>query len=273
MKNVDCYLCGSKEKKVLMENKTEDYYLDLISADYKKTKRQWVTCCNCGFVYQDPQLDSDDMRILYEKFRDSTFRNETPDEYFDRIAFLPDGESENASKVNRIISNLTSLISKGGKIMDIGCGGGVFLYTFLSKTSGWSAFGIEPTVAFAELAARRLNSDIKTGSYERGICGKNFDLIILNHVLEHTLDPIIFLQDILDDLKPGGYLYLECPHEEDFEILPLDHDRFKMQHNWYFGIETFSNIAKNAGFEIVLLEKDWTVRKRNNLVTILKRPE
>ena len=46
-----------------------------------------------------------------------------------------------------------------------------------------------------------------------------------------------------------------------------------MQHNWYVGLESFKKLALNAGFEIVLLEKDWTIRKRNNLVTILKRPE
>jgi hypothetical protein len=31
-------------------------------------------------------------------------------------------------------------------------------------------------------------------------------------------------------------------------------------------------LAQKSGIEIVLLEKDWTVRKRNNLVSILKRP-
>ena len=131
MKNVNCYLCGSSDKKIVMENNLVDYYLNIINPEYNSINRRWVECCNCMFIYQDPQLDSNDMQILYEKFRDFTFRNETPDQYFDRIAFLPDEESENASKVNRISVNLSSLINKGGRILDIGCGGGVFLHTFL----------------------------------------------------------------------------------------------------------------------------------------------
>lgn len=271
MRFVDCFLCGSTDKKVVMVNKTDDYYLDLINPEYKEVEKNWVECTNCGFKYQNPQLDANDADVLYEKFRDSSFRNETPDEYFDRIAFLPDDESENASKVRTIFKHLGELVSKPGKILDIGCGGGVFLYTFLSKTNNWTAHGIEPTIAFAELAARRLKSDVKAGNYARGVCGKNFDLIILNHVLEHTIDPKAFLEDIYDDLKSGGYLYLECPHESDFGVLPADHDRFKMQHNWYFGLNSFKRLAESAGFEVVFLETDWTIRKRNNLVTILKR--
>ena len=57
MKYVNCYLCGSNVKKLIMENITEDYYLELVNPEYKKTKRQWVACGDCGFVYQDPQLD------------------------------------------------------------------------------------------------------------------------------------------------------------------------------------------------------------------------
>lgn len=273
MKSVNCYLCGSSSKEVVLTNNSNDYYLDIVNTDLNSIKRQWVSCSECSFIYQDPQLDSNEIQILYEKFRDYTFRSETPDEYFDRIAYLPDSESENASKVNRIIKNLTSLINGGGSILDIGCGGGVFLHTFLSKTNGWKAHGIEPTVAFAELAARRLNSEVKAGNYVSGIFGKEFDLIILNHVIEHTEDPIVFLQWIYSDLKPGGFLYLECPHESDFKVLPEVHDRFKIQHNWYFGHDSFKRIALSAGFEIVLLEKDWTIRERNNLVSILKRPE
>ncbi len=272
MKFLNCYLCNSEKSQIVLVNNQYDYYLELVNPEYLKTERKWVICDNCGFIYQNPQLDSSDMKILYEKFRDTSFRNESPDEYFDRIAYLPDEQSENASKVFKISQNLYELLSKPGKILDIGCGGGVFLYTFLSKSSGWTACGIEPTVAYAELAQRRLNSDIKIGNYERGICGKSFDLVVLNHVLEHTPDPINFLMNIYDDLRPGGYLYLEVPHESDFQILPLEHDRFKMQHNWYFGLESFRRLISFTQFEFILLEKDWTLRQRNNLISILKRP-
>ena len=39
-----------------------------------------------------------------------------------------------------------------------------------------------------------------------------FDAIILSHVLEHILNPGIFVNLLRSRLKPGGYLFLLLPH-------------------------------------------------------------
>ena len=75
---------------------------------------------------QNSILDTAETKKLYLLFRDRTIRSENPDEYFDRISSLPAGESEN---YQRCIW-LDNEIPRTGKILDIGCGGGVFLHQF-----------------------------------------------------------------------------------------------------------------------------------------------
>lgn len=273
MRNTDCIICDSKSKRTVAEQTFNDEYLDLINPAYQSRSRRWVACEGCGFIYHDPQLDESDTAILYDKFRDGSFRNETPDQYFDRITSLPNEQSENLSKVQWLHLKLPGVLQRGGRILDIGCGGGVFLHTFLWHSSGWQASGVEPTIAFAELAARKLNRPVVAGNYSKGVCGVGFDLITCNQVLEHTIDPTMFLTDIFADLNKGGHLYLEVPDTADFGLLPAAHDRFLMQHLWYFSRESLKRLADKVGFTTVAVEEQFTKRGRNNLVAVLGRDQ
>lgn len=75
------------------------------------------------------RLSAQETTELYARFRDQEWRNESPDQYFDRITSLPEGESENAQKF-RIVGDFTKLSQRvEGSILDVGCGGGVLIET------------------------------------------------------------------------------------------------------------------------------------------------
>ena len=40
---------------------------------------------------------------------------------------------------------------------------------------------------------------------------KHFDLVVISHVLEHTADPKVFIDDCTKLLSPGGILFIEVP--------------------------------------------------------------
>lgn len=267
-----CILCGSTERKLVASQSFKDSYLDLVDPSYQSLERSLLSCVGCGFVYHDPQLDEGDAQVLYEKFRDFMFRNESADEYFDRITNYSPEESENYQKVKWIKEVVPAHVNKGGKLLDVGCGGGVFLYTFLQNTDGWSTWGIEPTSAFAELAARRLNCPVVAAAYTRGIF-KNvkYDLITVNQVLEHLLDPLKFLTDISSELNEGGYLYLEVPDISDLLELPDNHDRFQMQHLWIFSKETLKKLCEMANLRVVNIDVVRTLRGRANVVALVEK--
>lgn len=271
MRALNCRICQSDRKITLEDQTFRDDYLELINPTYQSQPRRLVICSGCGFVYHDPQLDAEDLEILYDKFRDSSFRNESPDAYFDRITGLPSGQSENAAKVEWIRSSIPECVAAGGDLLDIGCGGGVFIHSFLKAFPGWKACGVEPTPAFAELARRRLAVPVIAGAYRSGLHeGRRFNLITINQVLEHVGDPVTFLRDVHNDLAMNGLIYLEVPDIQDIGYLPPNHDRFLMQHLWVFSKISLTNVCRLAGYDIQHVDQQVTIRGKRNLVIVLK---
>lgn len=274
MRKTNCILCCSGRKRTLEEQTFRDDYLELIAPDTHHEARRLVICEDCGFVYHDPQLDELDIQALYDRFRDASFRNESPDAYFDRITSLPRAESENYAKVEWLRAHVPEHLNRNGRLLDVGCGGGVFIHTFLQSCSGWSGAGVEPTASFAELAARRLGQPVIAGSYRSGLFdGARFDLITINQVLEHVLDPVAFLADVRHDLADSGMVYLEVPDIEDLGYLAPSHDRFMMQHLWVFSRTSLTNVCRRAGYAIVKLDQQVTVRQKRNIVALLSKTD
>ena len=94
-------------------------------------------------MFHNPVLDEEDRQLLYERFRNTSLLNESPDSYFDRIITLAPAESENYQKIDGILAGLgSSFFERRGHILDVGCGGGVFIHTFNSIYPNWRAYGI-----------------------------------------------------------------------------------------------------------------------------------
>ena len=272
MKNIDCIICGSIDKRTLVSQQFKDKYLELLNPEFNKTTRKWVKCKACGFVYHDPLLDKTDTKNLYSKFRDSSFRNESPDKYFNRIINIPFEESENHHKVTWINESLKGLLPVNCKVLDVGCGGGVFLYSLKNTMPNCQIFGLEPTPVFASLATRKLSCPVFTGNFDGIIFDGEYDLITCNHVLEHADNPISFLKNLHANLKKNGQLYIEVPSLDDFDDKSLkpDNDRFLMQHLWYFSPEILKRMAADAGFKIYKIKTRKTVIGKNDLVAIFQ---
>lgn len=161
-------------------------------------------------------------------------------------------------------------LSDTGKILDIGCGKGLFLRKFFSKNKNWGIYGIEPSRNASKFFSETLpNANIFEGVFEESDFKKEtFDLITANGVLEHVPNPIEFLKGIRSCLNKDGFLYIGVPN-----FINNPADLFTFDHLSRFTPETISIIFEYSGFEIVAANVNhfrvpmWFILKPKELTT------
>lgn len=214
MKKTKCPNCQSQESKIVADvSKDRDTYLDYLKIDYKNIDRFYLKCKECGLIYRNPILDEREKELLYKHFRDIELRKENKYEYFQRITSLPSDQSENYQKC----VFLEKYLPKRGNILDVGCGAGVFLYTFKNYFPEWKTLGIEPTTEFADVAKEN-GINIIYGYLKEDTLNSKFDLITLNHVLEHLNNFQAMLLTLKNYLKKDGLLYIEVPSAKRYRL-------------------------------------------------------
>lgn len=98
------------------------------------------------------------------------------------------------------------------KLLDVGAGNFGFLY--VAKERGWDVLGIEPSEQ-GKARAEALDIPFLCGTFSlETIAGRgSFDLIHLNCVLEHLLDPIAVVETSYEFLAPNGILSICVPND------------------------------------------------------------
>jgi 2-polyprenyl-3-methyl-5-hydroxy-6-metoxy-1,4-benzoquinol methylase len=125
----------------------------------------------------------------------------------------------NLQKFNHQLHSLRKHISlKNGKVLDIGCGGGLFLS--LLKRKGVHTFGIELSDSRAHYATMKYGLEIHKQPIESDFWQKGyqnyFDAVTLWDVIEHVNYPFQTLQCATNVLKKGGLLLIDTPCRNTF---------------------------------------------------------
>lgn len=152
--------------------------------------------------------------------------------------------------------DLISEFIKRGKMLEIGSSTGVMLKLF--KERGWEVQGIEPSGSYREAKKKGLNV-INAKFEDAKLPERYFDLIILNHTLEHMDNPQLVIRKISTILKEGGIIFIDVPNFGSLSskilgrrwpyLLPLEH---KSQ----FTKESLTKLLEDGGFAIL----DWESR-------------
>lgn len=191
-------------------------------------------CTNCGLGI----TDSKDMPDYSQYHRDATYLAEN--EQFKNIF---------SKRVNLILS-----FKRQGSVLDIGSSTGELLSLF--KNRGWEVLGIEPSAAAASEALKRGIPTVNKTFEEFGTDQK-FDVVILNHVLEHMANPLAILRKVKSLLKEEGIVLVDVPHFGGLAakvkgagweyILPHEH-------LWHFTVKAFMLLLAKANLRVIYLE-------------------
>jgi SAM-dependent methyltransferase len=115
---------------------------------------------------------------------------------------------------------------------------------------GKEVTGIEPNAAYAAWCRDELGLDVRTAHLVPQLFAPGaFDLIRLNHVLEHLNDPVRYLGMIAAWLAPGGRLWIEVPNIEGYVREKGRGRMFHYGHVFNFNPWTLRAAAGLAGLE------------------------
>jgi 2-polyprenyl-3-methyl-5-hydroxy-6-metoxy-1,4-benzoquinol methylase len=107
---------------------------------------------------------------------------------------------------------------KNARVLDIGCGGGLFLS--LLKSQGANVVGIELSDSRAQYASKKHGLEIHKRPIESDFWQKGypnyFDAVTLWDVIEHVNFPSRTLQSAANVLKKGGLLLIDTPCRDSF---------------------------------------------------------
>ena len=139
-----------------------------------------------------------------------------------------------------------------GCVLDVGCGNGHFLSAL--RSLGWQTKGVEPDAAAAAVAREAAGLDVLHSSLEAAkLPEARFDVITMNHVIEHLPDPLGTLSECYRILRPGGRLVIFTPN-----LASLGHRLFRSawlhldppRHLFLFTPQTLPSAVERAGFRV-----------------------
>lgn len=217
-----CPLCGC----------TGSVMYDRMEDPVYKVPGQWNVrrCQGCHSLWLDPRPTAENLHLCYEEYftheqgtqllftkGQQTVRGQL------KAFLLPHRNSEQREFAHLFLQDVTP-----GRLLDVGCGDGVFLAKM--RRHGWDVYGLETDATAAAAAAQAYGLKFEVGSIdETELSASDFDAITLSHVIEHVADPHYLLRRCRELLRPGGLLAIITPN-----IDSLVHRVFRR--NW-FGLD------------------------------------
>jgi 2-polyprenyl-3-methyl-5-hydroxy-6-metoxy-1,4-benzoquinol methylase len=141
---------------------------------------------------------------------------------------------------------------KRGRILDIGCGRGLFLN--IMRKDGWDVMGAEFDEEIASNAFKAYGVSVKTGNpSEWGLSDESFDVITINHALEHIKNPVEILNASKRLLRKGGLLVIATPNISSLQAAAGKKVWFHLDipyHLYHFSEEGLVRLLQKNSFNI-----------------------
>lgn len=168
-----------------------------------------------------------------------------------------------------VVSKFKELTAKSS-VIDIGCGEGWVLKYF--KDRGIDVVGLDYSAFGCEKNNPDCMSLVLTGDIYKNLNnilddGKKFDLVWLDNVLEHVIDPLDLLAKCNSILSADGVLMVEVPN--DFSVLQnyLKEKEYIDKQFWiaypdhlsYFNKDGLDNLAREVGLKSVFTMSDFPI--------------
>lgn len=226
-------------------------------------RSQLWQCCNCKSWTYLPRPDAVTQAAIHDNA-----------DYFEHPYFQARRSAQRQIDrrcrliMQRIGAGMDLSILAGEPLLDIGCDTGAFLAS-AARQFGIRPIGVDVSAPAVALAKQQGIKAYHTDLEQSPKSLTDFLIITAIDVIEHVVDPRRLLKTIFSRLRPGGLTYLETPniHSSVYQVgrllcnltggtpTTICERLFPPQHIQYFTPDSFQQLAKECGFEIIFLEK------------------
>ena len=204
-----------------------------------------VSCNGCGLVQANPRLTDEEFTKFYSS---DLYRS-----IYDGDDFL-DTSKTRYKNSNEIFKTLEPLMIERNftKVIEFGCGGGWNLLPF--KLNDYEVVGYDYSYGLTKLGRGKYDLDLRQGSFGNLKDESNYDVRIVNHVVEHFTNLESNIKDLIRVLKPSGVMYIGVP-----TIDLITRGQMQNAHTLYFTERTLCHYMEKFGLEILEFGKADTI--------------
>lgn len=217
--------------------------LNLNSAKlYKSIDKKKYFISEDNIIFLDPHPTDTELKNFYnEEYKRGAYRHYAENHLIKEFTAL-----------SRI--NLFKNIINKGLLLDVGCSSGGFIESALSK--GYEAYGLEMSSEAIKKAKQSIKKRITLGDAEKLTekISEKFDVITAFDVVEHTKDPVNFIQNLSNLLKKNGIVVFTTPDTNHY-LRYLMGKHWPMlqpcQHLYLFNRKNFNKIISDCNLKVI----------------------
>ena len=226
---LDCFVCGGHEFYLVSEVDRYGFFYPT------------GLCAHCGNVQQTSYYNASLLEEFYTHYYRKIYGDPTPAQLFEMQ------KKGHGPDVLRFVTETCA----PQKVLEIGCGAGGILSLFHER--GCQVLGLDFDEDYLKFAESK-GVAVRRGSLESLAQDEQFDLIILNHVLEHIVDPRAFLTQVSQHLSGDGVLFigvaaLDAVASGAYRCDLLNY--WQNAHTIHFTSQTLKMLCERVGFRSV----------------------
>jgi 2-polyprenyl-3-methyl-5-hydroxy-6-metoxy-1,4-benzoquinol methylase len=164
-------------------------------------------------------------------------------------------DSCNTAERMRVLSTIQGSVGPGKNLLDVGCGFGFYLDA--AALIGFNACGFEIDSGRASACAARGHQVWSGETLDCVPSNFKWDVIILNHVIEHLLAPDELLGQLHSRMHKDSVLYVACPNFQSLraKIQGIHYSHVcPPEHIQYFSAKSLVLTLKTAGFSSIKID-------------------
>lgn len=208
-------------------------------------KYKILSCTECRHSFLDPIPSDKEIEMIYKDYH----------KVGNRINIEIQRCNQHFISKLRVIRKLSGKLSPS--VLDVGSGLGTFSY--LAQKAGLDVTCVEMNKEQAEISKNILGLNVYNESLESlSLNSEKFDIIFLNHVIEHVKNPVEFLNMIkLNYMTPQSIILIEVPNEflsfrkKLYRFLSKGKSNHKrpLQHFSFFNVLSIKNLVESVSMQ------------------------